>query len=109
MTSFLHAFADELVKVASESLGDVVGAEALGPIPSVVKGFRRAGIGGAARAGGAYVLGGGAGALGGALAAKVIHHALGRDVGVGPIRLSTALPAVGSLVLGLKAEQMANR
>jgi hypothetical protein len=38
---FLFAFRDELVKVSSqegENLGDVVGAEALGPISSAVKG-----------------------------------------------------------------------
>lgn len=113
MTPFVHAFAEEVVKLSSqsggESLGDVVGAEASGPLYSAVKGYRRAGVGGALRAAGAYALGGGAGALVGGLAAKGAERAIGHDVGVGPVRLSNALPAIASLVVGLKAERMANR
>jgi len=112
MTHLLFGFRDELVKVSSqggEDLGDVVGAEALGPISSAVKGYKRGGFGGAARAAGAYALGGGAGALLGGLAAKGLERASGRDVGVGPVRASTVLPSLGALILGLKAERMANR
>jgi hypothetical protein len=111
MTRLVQAFAEELIKVASdgESLGDLVGAEALGPVASAVKGFRRGGIGGAARAAGAYALGGGAGALAGGLVAKGAERALGRDVGVGPVRVSNVLPAIGAVLAGLKAEHMANR
>jgi hypothetical protein len=110
--SFIHAFADELVKIAGsqeDSLGDVVGAEALGPLSSAVKGYRHRGLGGALRAGGAYVLGGGAGALLGGLAAKGLKYVAGRDPGIGPVRASTVLPSVGALILGLKAEKMATK
>lgn len=111
MTSLVHGFADELRKLSSEgeSVGDVVGAEALGPIASAVKGYKHRGLGGAARAAGAYALGGGTGAALGALAAKGLHHALGRDLGAGPVRASTVLPSLGALVLGLKAERWANK
>lgn len=110
MEVWLHAFTDEICKVASsegEGLGDVVGAEALGPISSAVKGYRRGGLRGAARAAGAYALGGGAGALAGGLAAVGLRHMTGRDLGVGPVRASTVLPSLGALILGLKAEKMA--
>jgi hypothetical protein len=111
MTGFLHGFADELVKLSSdgESMGDVVAAEALGPIASAVKGYRRRGLAGAARAAGGFALGGGGGAALGALAAKGIKHVTGHDVGVGPVRASTMLPALGALVLGLKAERWASK
>jgi hypothetical protein len=116
MTPFVSAFADEIVKLSStapgnghENLSDVVGAEALGPIASAVKGYQRRGLGGAARAAGGYILGGGAGALAGGLAAKGLHHVLGKDIGVGPVRASVALPSIGALILGLKAERLANR
>jgi len=112
MRPVTKAFAAELMKLSAEkpeSLGDVVGAEALGPIASAVKGWKRRGFGGAARAGLAYAAGGGAGALGGALVAKGVRHLLGRDPGIGPVRASTTLPALGALILGLKAEHLANR
>jgi hypothetical protein len=111
MIPFVEGFRDELVKLSTENddLGDVVGAEALGPIASAVKGYKQRGLAGAARAAGGYALGGGAGALAGALAAKGLHHALGKDVGIGPVRASLALPSLGALILGLKAERWANR
>jgi len=111
MTASLRSFADELIKLSSggESFGDVVGAEALGPIASAVKGYKRHGVGGAARAAAGYAAGGGAGAALGGLAAMGLQRALGRDVGIGPVRASTVLPSLGALVLGLKAERWANR
>jgi hypothetical protein len=109
VTPFVDAFAEELVKIAGDSLSDVVGAEALGPVASAVKGYQKRGIGGAARAAGAYALGGGAGALIGGLGAKALEHMAGRDLGVGPVRASTVLPSLGALILGLKAEHLANR
>jgi hypothetical protein len=112
MIPSLRSFADELVKLSSgggESFGDVVGAEAGGPIWSAVKGFRRHGIGGAARAAAGYAAGGGAGAALGGLAAMGLHHTLGRDIGIGPVRASTVLPSFGALILGLKGEKWGNR
>lgn len=111
MTTLLQGFSDELVKLSSggESVGDVVAAEALGPIASAVKGYRQRGLGGAARAAGGFVLGGGTGAALGSLAAKGLQHVAGRDIGVGPVSASTMLPAMGALVLGLKAERWANK
>jgi hypothetical protein len=110
MSPFTRAFGDELVKLSSgESVGDVVGAESLGPIASAVKGYRKGGIRGAARAAGAYAAGGGAGAFLGAMAAKGLERATGRDLGIGPVRASTVLPSVGALLAGLKAERWANR
>ena len=107
----LCGFADELMKLSSEGerLSDIVGAEALGPIASAVKGYQRRGWRGAARAAGGYALGGGAGAALGALGAKGLQHVAGRDIGVGPVRASTILPAMGALILGLKAERWANK
>ncbi len=111
MASVVTAFADELLKLSSphegERLSDVVAAEALGPIASAVKGYRHGGALGAARGAGGYVLGGGAGAALGALGAKGLERLTGRDVGVGPFRASTILPALGGLIGGLKAEKLA--
>lgn len=112
--ALFSGFADELLKLSSssassESLGDVVGAEALGPIASAVKGYQRKGWRGAARAAAGYAVGGGAGAALGALGAKGLKHVVGRDVGVGPVRAGTVLPAMGALLLGLKAERWANK
>jgi len=111
MNPLVGSFANELVKLAGgsgDSLGDVVGAEALGPVASAVKGYRKNGLGGAARSAGAYALGGGTGALLGGLGAKALEHVAGRDIGVGPVRASTVLPSLGALILGLKAEHWAN-
>lgn len=111
MITLLQGFSNELMKLSSdgENVGDVVAAEALGPIASAVKGYRQRGIGGAARAAGGFVLGGGAGAALGALGAKGLKQVAGRDLGVGPVRASTVLPSLGALILGLKAERWANK
>ena len=57
MGAFTRGFADELEKLAAhgESGMDVVMAEALGPIPSAVSGYRAQGLKGALNGGGGYI------------------------------------------------------
>ena len=114
MSPFVRAFTDELVKVALDHGGvphegplDVVLAEALGPIPSAVRGFRRGGALQAAKSGLGYVGGGGLGALGGLAVAKGIQKLTGHDPGIGPLRASTVLPAVAAVLGGLHGEKLA--
>lgn len=119
MTPFLRGFTEELVKLSSAHGGhptgkEVVLAESLGPIPSMVRGFQQGKkSGGAAKGlleagkmGGGYVAGGGLGALGGLLLAKAIQATTGHDPGVGMLTASTVLPAVGGVLGGLKAERL---
>jgi hypothetical protein len=105
MSVFIEAFVDEIVKLGSgESGKDVVMAEALGPIPSAVRGYRKEGLKGAAKGAGGYVAGGGIGALLGLLAAKGLHPLLGEG------RVGRAaelvLPAVGGVLGGLRGAKM---
>lgn len=77
MSPFMNGFGEELLKIASAGMSgkDVVMAEALGPIPSMVRGYQSGrstgsrsalrGVGQAAKAGAGYVGGGALGALGG--------------------------------------------
>lgn len=116
----LAGFAHELKKLAAPhhhghtpSGADVVAAESLGPVASVVKGFREGrksggfqhGLAEAGKAGAGYVGGAALGATGGLLAAHAIKRLTGHDPGFGMVRASTVLPALGGTLAGLKAEQ----
>lgn len=116
----LAGFAGELLKLATHaphhapSSGSVVAAEALGPVASVVKGFREGkrsgglarGLAEGGKAGAGYVGGAAAGAGLGLLAAGAIKRLTGHDPGFGMVRASTVLPALGGTLAGLKAEQL---
>jgi hypothetical protein len=117
VTPFIRGFADELVKLGvhmNPTGRDVVLAESLGPLPSLVRGFRMGketgGVGKglleAGKLGGGYVAGGGLGALGGLLIAKAIQASTGHDPGVGMLTATTLLPAIGGVLGGLKAERL---
>ena len=94
---------------------EVVMAESMGPIPSAVRGFLHGRKGGgsvgrglleALKHGGAYVGGGGLGALAGYGLARLAKRLVGKDLGAGPLTLGTILPALGGVVGGLKAEKL---
>ena len=111
MLPLIHGFADELVKLAGvadqESPADVVMAESLGPIPSLVKGYQRGGWKQGLKSGAGYVLGGGAGAAAGMVLAHLIKKYTGHDPGLGPLRMGTVLPALGGVIGGLKGSHLA--
>lgn len=111
MSAFTRGFANELEKLGAphkESGMDVVMAEAFGPIPSMVTGYKQQGVKGALKGGGGYIAGGGLGALAGLAAARLISRAAGgRDPGYGSFRASTVLPALGAVFGGLKGAAFA--
>lgn len=119
MTTILTGFADELVKLSSsDGPMNVVAAEALGPLPSMIRGWKQGrkhgGVSSAlknsAKSGAGYIIGGGAGALAGLALAKLIAAAVGgRDLGVGSLTLGHVLPAVAGVLGGLEAEKFLAR
>jgi len=110
MTPLLHGFRSELVKLAS---GKPVGAsetalgEALGPLPSMVKGYKEGGWKRGAKSGLGFLLGGGAGALAGWAAASGLHHLVGRNLGWGPFSMDVVLPALGHIYGAVKGTHLA--
>lgn len=109
MHPFVAGFGDELVKMAADhgpSGTDVALYEALGPIAAAAKGYKHGGIKGALKGGAVSVAGGGLGAGLGLLAAHGLKKLTGHDIGAGPVRASTVLPALGALGGAMKAERM---